>query len=192
MNCHGEIALFFSSFAAVFWLFLPSNAPVMLYGIRYWRFFLSQSNRWTQYLAHPKIRRPKHCLLMFASLVTLDGFHLLLSSQLRNSLDIVNNKRLFIYPYAPLWIAFLSEFYRPFYCFSIFQMWNVEFATQGLKHSWHRTFLTNFKKLILLAHLVKKESVHSNATKEVNQFEKLIKKIGFATSRIAKNILNVV
>ena len=33
-------------------------------------------------LAHQKIRRPKPCLLMFASLVVLDGFHLLLSTQL--------------------------------------------------------------------------------------------------------------
>ena len=31
---------------------------------------------------NPKIRRPKPCQLMFASLVTLDGFHLLLSTQL--------------------------------------------------------------------------------------------------------------
>ena len=35
-----------------------------------------------KYLVHPKIWRPKACLLMFASLVTLDGFHLLLSTQL--------------------------------------------------------------------------------------------------------------
>ena len=70
---------FFSSFVAVFWWFLPSNAPIMLYNICYWWFFLSQGNRWTKYLAHPKIRRPKPCLLMFASLVALDGFHLLLS-----------------------------------------------------------------------------------------------------------------
>ena len=31
----------------------------MLYNIRYWWFFLSQGNRWTKYLVHPKIRRPK-------------------------------------------------------------------------------------------------------------------------------------
>ena len=35
-----------------------------------------------KYLTHPTIRRPKPCLLMFASLVTLDGFHLLLSTPL--------------------------------------------------------------------------------------------------------------
>ena len=64
------------------WQFLPLNAPIMLDNICYWRFFLSQSNRCTKYLAHPKIRRPKPCLLMFASLVALDGFHLLVSTQL--------------------------------------------------------------------------------------------------------------
>ena len=54
----------------------------MLYNIRYWWFFLSQGNQWTKYLMHPKIQRPKPCLLMFVSLVTLDGFYLLLSTQL--------------------------------------------------------------------------------------------------------------
>ena len=34
------------------------------------------------YLAHPKIWRSKPCLLMFVSFVPLDGFHLLLSTQL--------------------------------------------------------------------------------------------------------------
>ena len=34
-------------------------------------FFLPQGSRWTKYVAHPKIRRPKPCLLMFASLVTV-------------------------------------------------------------------------------------------------------------------------
>ena len=62
--------------------FLPSNSPIMLYNIRIWCFFLSQGNWWTKYLMHPKIRRPKHCLLMFASSVTLNGFHLQLSTQL--------------------------------------------------------------------------------------------------------------
>ena len=54
----------------------------MLYYIHYWWFFLSQGNQWTKYLVHPKIWRPKPCLLVFASLVTLNGFHLLLSTQL--------------------------------------------------------------------------------------------------------------
>ena len=54
----------------------------MLYNICYWWFFLSRGNRWTKYLANPKIRKPKSCLLMFASLVALDCFHLLLSTQL--------------------------------------------------------------------------------------------------------------
>ena len=46
------------------WWFLFSNAPIMLYNICYWWFFLSQGNQWTKYLAHPKIRRPKPSLLM--------------------------------------------------------------------------------------------------------------------------------
>ena len=37
---------------------------------------------------HPKIRKPKPCLLMFASLVTLNGFHLLLSTQLTADLTL--------------------------------------------------------------------------------------------------------
>ena len=41
---------------------------------------------WCLTLAGPKIRRSKPCLEMFASLVTLDGFHLLLSSQLTTDL----------------------------------------------------------------------------------------------------------
>ena len=58
----------------------------MLYNICYWRFFLYQGNWWTKYLAHPKTQRPKPCLLMFSSLVTLDSFHLLLSTQLTANL----------------------------------------------------------------------------------------------------------
>ena len=54
----------------------------MLYNIRYWWLLLSQGNRWTKYLAHPRIWRPRPCLLMFASLVALDGFYLLLSTKL--------------------------------------------------------------------------------------------------------------
>ena len=68
-----------SLFVAVFWQFLPSNAPIMLYNICYWWFFLFQSNRWIKYLAY-KIQWSKPCLLMFASLIALDGFHLLLST----------------------------------------------------------------------------------------------------------------
>ena len=74
--------LLFISFVAIFWWFLSSNTPIMLYNIRYWQFFLSQGNRWTKYLAHPKIWRSKLCLLMFVSLFTLDGFHILLFTQL--------------------------------------------------------------------------------------------------------------
>ena len=43
-------------------------------------------NWWTRYLAHPKIQRPKPCLLMFVSFVALGGFHLLLSTQLTANL----------------------------------------------------------------------------------------------------------
>ena len=86
VHCPGERELFSTSFVPVFWWFLLSNALVMLYNIRYWWFFLSQGNWWTKYLSHPKIRRPKPCLLMFASLVALDGFHLLLSTQLTTDL----------------------------------------------------------------------------------------------------------
>ena len=80
-------SIFSSSFVAVFWWILPSNTPIILYNIFYWWFFLSQGNRWTKYLAHPKIQRPKPCLLMFASLVALDSFHLLLSTQLIADFD---------------------------------------------------------------------------------------------------------
>ena len=43
---------------------------------------LHLNRRIEKYLAHLKICIPKPCLLMFVSLVTLDGFHLLLSTQL--------------------------------------------------------------------------------------------------------------
>ena len=82
MHCLGERPLFSSSFVAVF-----SNTLMMLYNIHYWWFFLSQGNRWTKFV-HPKIQRPKPCLLMFVSLVTLDSFHLLLSTQLTANLTL--------------------------------------------------------------------------------------------------------
>ena len=44
---------------AIFWQFLPSNVPMILYNIRYWYFFLSQGNQYTKYFAYPKIWRPK-------------------------------------------------------------------------------------------------------------------------------------
>ena len=40
MHRLGERALLSSSFVAVFWQFLPSNTPIMLYNICYWWFFL--------------------------------------------------------------------------------------------------------------------------------------------------------
>ena len=82
---HGALSWWkstFSSFVVVFRRFLPSNVPIMLNYIHYCWFFLSQGNRWTKYLVHTKIRKPKLCLLMFASLVALDGSHRLLSAQL--------------------------------------------------------------------------------------------------------------
>ena len=86
---HGALfwwkSTFFFFLCGRFWQFLPPNAPLMLYNIYYWWFFLSQGNWWTKYLVHPKIQRPKPCLLMFASLVTLDGFHLLLLSTQRTA-----------------------------------------------------------------------------------------------------------
>ena len=45
-------------------------------------FVFSQGNRSTKYLAHPKIQRPKPCLLVLTPLVALNGFHLLLTPQL--------------------------------------------------------------------------------------------------------------
>ena len=86
VHCLGKTALF-SLFVAVFWWFLPSNTPIMLYNIHYWWFFLSEGNWWTKYLAYPKIQKPKSCLLMFASLVALDSFHLLLSTQANCQFD---------------------------------------------------------------------------------------------------------
>ena len=82
VHCFGGRALFTSSFMADFLQFLLSNTPIMLYDICYWWFFLSQGNWWTKYLVHLKIWRFKPCLLMFASLVVLIGFYLLLTTQL--------------------------------------------------------------------------------------------------------------
>ena len=65
----GWKSTFFFFICGCFWWFLPSNAPIMQYNIRYCWFFFSQGNQWRKYLAHPKIRRTKHCLLMFVSLV---------------------------------------------------------------------------------------------------------------------------
>ena len=66
----------------VFWRFLISNKPIILYNNCYWWFFLSQGNWWSKYFAHPEIQRPKPCLLMLASCVTLDSFYLQLSTKL--------------------------------------------------------------------------------------------------------------
>ena len=82
----GERARFSFSFVGVFCQFLSSNASIMRYYIRYWWVFLSQGNQWRKYLAYSKIRRPKACLLMFASWVAFDAFYLLLSTQLTDYL----------------------------------------------------------------------------------------------------------
>ena len=83
----------------------------MLYSIHYWWFFFFQGNLWTKYLAHPKIWKPKPCLLMFASLITLDGFYLLLSTQLTVNLTPEWSDGSMFYP--------LSHIYTktPFCCF---------------------------------------------------------------------------
>ena len=78
---------FFFFICGYFWQFLPSNALTMLYNIRYWWFFFPQDNWRTKYLAHPNIQRSKPCQLIFASLVALDGFHQLLSTQLTDDLS---------------------------------------------------------------------------------------------------------
>ena len=63
---HGALSgwksTFSSSFMAIFWRILHSNAPIMLYNIRYWCFFFSQGNLWTKYMTHPGIRGPKPLL----------------------------------------------------------------------------------------------------------------------------------
>ena len=76
------------SFVSVFVRFLSSDTTITLYNIRYWWFSLPEGNRWTKYFAYLKIQRPKPCLLIFASLIALDGFHLLLSIQLTADLTL--------------------------------------------------------------------------------------------------------
>ena len=49
-------------------------------------------------LLHTKIRKPKPCLLMFVSLVTLDGFHLQLSTQLTADLTLELSGGSMFYP----------------------------------------------------------------------------------------------
>ena len=85
----------------------------MLYNIWYWWLFLPHGNRWTKYLVHLKIRRLKLCQLMFASLVALDGFHLLLSTQMIAELTLEWSGGSMFHP--------LSHIYAktPFYC-----VWN--------------------------------------------------------------------
>ena len=99
---------------AIFWQFLPSNAPIILYNIRYWWFFLSQGNRWSKYPTHLKIWRPKPCQLMFASLVASDSFYLLLSIQLTADLIPESNDRSMFHP--------LSHIYASKNCFLLH--WN--------------------------------------------------------------------
>ena len=123
IHCLGEREFFSSSFVAVFWQFLPSNAPIMLYNILYWWFFLSQGNWWTKYFVHPKIWTPKLCPLMFVSLVTLDSFHLLLSIQLTADLIPEWSDGSMFHP--------LSNIYAktPFGC--------VEAVTKNTLNCWH-------------------------------------------------------
>ena len=102
-----------------FWWFLHSNTPIMLYKICYWWFFLSQDNQWTRYLVHPKIRRPKSCLLMFSSLVS---FHLMLSIQL--TADLTPE-----WSGGPMFPPFLHYYTKtPFYC--------IETVTSNTLNHW--------------------------------------------------------
>ena len=82
------------------WYLMP---PIMLYNIRYWWFFLFQGNQWTKHLVHPKIQKPKPCLLMFASLVALDSFHLLLSTQLMADLTLDWSGRSMFHPLSHIY-----------------------------------------------------------------------------------------
>ena len=59
VHCLGERALF-SSFVAIFWWLLPSNAPLRLYNICYWWVFFSQGIRWTKYLTHWNLLTARH------------------------------------------------------------------------------------------------------------------------------------
>ena len=98
----------------------------MQYNIHYQWFFLSQSNQWTKCLAHPKIWRPKPCLLMFMSLVALESFHLLLSTQLTADLTLVWSGESMFHP--------LSHIYAktPF-CY-------VETVANNAPNCWHIVF----------------------------------------------------
>ena len=104
VHCLGKKALFLLHiWLFIWWFFFPSNTPIMLYDIRYWWFFISQGNQWTKYLAHPKIRRPKPCILMFGSLIALDSFHLLLSTQLTAHLTLEWNGGSMFYPLSHIY-----------------------------------------------------------------------------------------
>ena len=81
----------------------------MLYNICYWLFFLFQGNL-SKYLAHPKIRRSKPSLLMF---VSLDGFHLLLSTQLTADLTSEWSGRSMFHPLSYIYTK------TPFCCVEI-------------------------------------------------------------------------
>ena len=98
----------------------------MLYSICYWWFFLSQGNQLTKYLAHPKIQRPKPCLLMFASLVALDSFHLLLSTQLTASLIPKWSGRFMFLPLSHI------DAKTPFCC--------IETVANNALNQWHVVF----------------------------------------------------
>ena len=89
----GERRLFSFSLGVVFSQFLPSNAPITLYNIHYWWFFLSQVNQWIKYRAHPKIQRPKSYQLTLAFLVALHGSHPLLSTELTADLTLECTRR---------------------------------------------------------------------------------------------------
>ena len=126
VHCLGERALFLFHFGLFFGDFFKCTNRAIWYLLLMVLF--SQGIWWTKYLAHPKIWRPKPCLLMFASLVTLDDFHPLLSTQLTANLTLKWNSGSMFYP--------LSHIYAktPFCC--------VETVANNALNCWHIVFDT--------------------------------------------------
>ena len=122
VHCLRERALFSFSFVAVFLAISSFKCTnnFIIFAIDGSSF---QGNQWTKYIAHPKIQRPNPCLLMFAS---VDGFHLLLSTQLTDDLTLEWSRESMFHP--------LSHIYAktPFCCIKTI-------ANNTLNH-WHIVF----------------------------------------------------
>ena len=168
VHCLGERALFSSSFVASFWGFLTSNTPIMLYNIRYWWFFLSQGNQWTKYLVHPKIQRPKPCLLMFVSLVALDSFHLWLSTQLTADLTPEWRGGSMFHPLSPIYAKTVVKL-KGRTCRLLSPMSQLGFIVQR-DHEWRAVIYKN--SAIVHGWIKIKEVVNRVTTKlcELNSF----------------------